>query len=446
MLFRSAASRSPASGLDSPGSVQAPDIGAFAELLPGAAYQFRLRPDGTSCMPWASLQLADLFGVTPADVTEDASALFAAIHPDDHDAVVASILTSAHTLEFWTSEFRIQRPDHPVTWHSARAVPRREPDGSILWHGFVRDITAERALRASTTDLELQLRQAQKVESLGRLAGGVAHDFNNLLTSVMGFATMAKGKLPLGSPAVRDLERVIESAERGAALTQQLLAFARRRIITPEIVHLHGALGKIAPMIRRLLGERVELVLETTSALGAVQIDAGGIEQLIMNLSVNARDAMPQGGRVVIRGANLTLTEEDARALSPLAPLAPGPFVRISVEDSGVGMPPDVLSRVFEPFFTTKPAGEGTGLGLSVCQGIVRQAGGHIAARSEPGEGTTVDIYLPRIVADANIVAPIPVSSSPRGTETLLVVEDDAAILDLIAQALMKLEIGRAHV
>ncbi len=405
--------------------------------LPGVAYQFRLRPDGTSSIPYASDHIRQIFRVSPEDVADDASAVFDVIHPDDHAAVVASILASAQTLRPWQDEFRVQFPGGDTRWLYGNAVPEREPDGSVLWHGFISDTTDHRATKAARDELEEQLRQAQKVESIGRLAGGVAHDFNNLLTSVLGFASIAKGKLPLGSPAARDLDRVIESAERGAGLTQQLLAFARRRIVKPEVVNLHVVLERVGPMIRRLLGEHIEFVLDTDPAVGAVKIDVGSVEQLVMNLSLNARDAMPNGGSLTIRARDVTLTAAEARAH---VDLEAGPHVRVTVEDTGSGMPADVLARVFEPFFTTKPTGHGTGLGLAVCHGIVRQAGGRILVRSEPGRGTTFEIFLPHINAPAPMSAPIvPAQPVPRGSETLLVVEDDATILSLVSQALARL-------
>jgi two-component system, cell cycle sensor histidine kinase and response regulator CckA len=409
----------------------------IASQLPGVAYQFRLRPDGTSCFPYASDRMRDICRVSPEDVAEDASPIFASIHPDDHAAVMAAILTSAETLAPWRQEYRVQFPGGDVRWLSGNAVPEREADGSVLWHGFLSDSTEQRATRDAKDQLEAQLRQAQKVESIGRLAGGVAHDFNNLLTSVLGFATIAKDKLPLGSPAARDLDRVIESAERGAGLTQQLLAFARRRMIKAEVINLYGVLARIGPMIRRLVGEHIELTVDADPHLRPVKIDVGGIEQLVMNLSLNARDAMPSGGLLTIRASNVTLDEAAAEAMIDVGA---GPHVQIAVEDTGAGMSPDVLARVFEPFFTTKPTGQGTGLGLAVCHGIVRQAGGHIRVHSTEGLGTTVEIFLPQV--DEPVRSPRPLAAArvtPRGTETLLVVEDDAAILMLVTQTLSRL-------
>ncbi|MBP6715796.1 MAG: response regulator [Acidobacteria bacterium] len=408
----------------------------LASQLPGVVYQFRLRPDGTSCFPYASDRIREIYRVTPAEVAEDASAVFAVLHPDDHAAVMASILASAESLQPWQHEYRVQFPNGDVRWLYGDAEPEREPDGSVLWHGFISDITTRKATEQARDELEAQLRQAQKVESIGRLAGGVAHDFNNLLTSVLGFATLAKGKLPPGSPASRDLDRVIESAERGAGLTQQLLAFARRRIVHPEVVNLHSVLGRIGPMIRRLLGEHIELVVDSSSRLGAVKIDVGSVEQLIMNLSLNARDAMPQGGTLTIRAETVTLSAAQARLF---VDVAEGPHVRLVVDDTGSGMPADVQARVFEPFFTTKPVGQGTGLGLAVCHGIVQQAGGHILARSEEGRGTTFEIYLPVVEAALPVPPVRAVHAPPRGTETLLVVEDDSTILTLVSQVLARL-------
>lgn len=409
----------------------------IASQLPGVVYQFKLRPDGTSCFPYASERIREIYRLAPEDVAHDASPVFAILHPEDHAAVVASILTSAETLRPWVQDYRVQFPNGDVRWLRGNATPERQADASVLWHGFILDVTEQRAIEIAHDELEAQLRQAQKVESIGRLAGGVAHDFNNLLTSVLGFATLAKNKLPMGSPAVRDLERVIESAERGATLTQQLLAFARRKVVRPEVIDLRTVLLRVAPMIQRLLGEHIELHLDTRADVGPVSIDIGSVEQLIVNLSLNARDAMPHGGTLSM---TVTSAMVGADPESSALDLRPGPHVRLTVSDTGIGMPADIRSRVFEPFFTTKPTGSGTGLGLAVCHGIVRQAGGDILVQSEPSLGTRFHIYLPKV--------DLPITSStvtrgqvasPRGDETILVVEDDQTILNLITIALSRL-------
>lgn len=409
----------------------------LSSQLPGVVYQFKLRPDGTSCFPYASERIREIYRVSPEEVAHDASSVFALLHPDDHASVVAEILASAETLRPWVQDYRVQFPNGDVRWLRGSATPEQQADGSVLWHGFIADITTQRALEIAKNELEAQLRQAQKVESIGRLAGGVAHDFNNLLTSVLGFATLAKNKLPMASPAVRDLERVIESAERGAGLTQQLLAFARRKVVRPEVIDLGSVLMRLAPMIRRLLGEHIELVVDTRTEIGPVNIDVGSVEQLIVNLALNARDAMPSGGSLTIRVSPVTIGGEPETAGLELTP---GPHVLMVVSDTGLGMPAEVRTRVFEPFFTTKPTGQGTGLGLAVCHGIVRQAGGDILVRSEPNHGSSFDVFLPQV--DQPVSAPHAIRgpmTSPRGSEAILVVEDDETILNLVNLALSRL-------
>jgi PAS domain S-box-containing protein len=290
-----------------------------------------------------------------------------------------------------------------------------------LFTGFVRDITDRR--RA-----EEQLRQAQKVESIGRLAGGVAHDFNNILTSIVGFAELAQTELSPDSSAYKDLSRVLESAQRGAMLTRQLLAFARRQIIAPVAADLGEVVRRMQPMLQRLIGEDVALVVKPAHQIWTVMVDVGSIEQVIMNLAVNARDAMPRGGMLTIETQNVELDEEYAHAHPDVAP---GPHVMLAVSDT---------AHLFEPFYTTKPVGKGTGLGLSMCHGIVKQAGGHITVYSTPGSGTTFKVYLPRAKgAEAPKPAPAPSSEHFRGTETILLVEDEAPIRELMTKFLSTL-------
>jgi two-component system cell cycle sensor histidine kinase/response regulator CckA len=316
-------------------------------------------------------------------------------------------------------------------------VPERQPDGATVWHGFITDVTERKEAEAAKVQLENQLRQSQKVESIGRLAGGVAHDFNNLLSSVLGYTELALRDLPKGSDAAANLECVMEAAGRGAALTQQLLAFARKKIVRPEVVNLNDVLRRMAPMIRRLLGEDIELGLALDPALAPAKVDVGSLEQVIMNLIVNARDALGGGGSIHLETANVELTAADCRTRPETAP---GPYVVLGVTDSGAGMTADVLARIFEPFYTTKPPGQGTGLGLAMCHGIVKQAGGNIAVYSEPGGGSTFQVYLPRGSGSGRgATSTSPSAGGPTavtGHETLLFVEDERMILRVASEAL----------
>ena len=281
--------------------------------------------------------------------------------------------------------------------------------------------------------LEAQLRQAQKMESVGRLAGGVAHDFNNLLTVILSGAALAKDGLSERDPARSDIREIEDAANRAAVLTRQLLAFARRQAAEPRALDLNAVTLAMDKMLRRLIGEDVELVTLLAEHLGAVWADPGHIEQVLVNLAVNARDAMPGGGKLTIETSNVTL---DAESAARHVGMAPGEYVLLAVSDSGYGMAPEILEHIFEPFFTTKELGGGTGLGLSTCYGIVKQSGGWIWAYSEPGQGTTFKIYLPRIRAEAEAFSPASSAALRGGTETVLLVEDNAQVRDIALRSL----------
>jgi PAS domain S-box-containing protein len=381
-----------------------------------------------------SERIREIYRVSPEEVRDDASQVFAVLHPDDNDGMVASITESARTLGPWQHQYRVKFLDGDVRWLDGSAVPERQADGAVLWHGFIHDISARKEAELMKAQLEDQLRQSQKVESIGKLAGGVAHDFNNLLTSMMGFVELALMEVPSGSRAAEYLSGALESCKRGATLTQQLLAFARKKIVRPEVVDLNEVLHRMTAMMRRLVGENLELVVAPSARLGTVKVDVGSMEQVIMNLVVNARDAITGTGRITLETQNVTLDNDYCRLH---AETTPGEFVVLAVTDTGAGMSPEVRSKVFEPFFTTKPVGEGTGLGLAMCHGIIKQAGGNISVYSEPGAGTTFRVYLPRATR-AKVAAKVAPArpSSAQGHETILLVEDEHMILRVAREAL----------
>jgi signal transduction histidine kinase len=292
---------------------------------------------------------------------------------------------------------------------------------------------AEKALRES----EAKLRHSQKMEGIGRLAGGIAHDFNNLLTVINSYSDMLLGDVGFTNPFVRNgLDQIKEAGHRAAALTRQLLAFSRQQVLEPKILDLNESMSNMAKLLHRLIGEDIALVLCPLPALGRVRVDPGQVEQIIMNLAVNARDAMPGGGQLTIETKNMEL---ESACTDPHASLEPGSYVMLVVSDTGCGMSPDTQARIFEPFFTTKEHGKGTGLGLATVYGIVKQSGGGIQVSSELGRGTTFRIYLPRVEAGTErVVAPtITPDESLCGSETILLVEDEEMVRAL-AQAILE--------
>ena len=316
--------------------------------------------------------------------------------------------------------------------------------------GLAEDVTQQRSL-------ESQFRQAQRLEAVGRLAGGVAHDFNNILTAITGYSDLLLSDLPPGDPKRGDVEEIRAAAARAASLTRQLLAFSRKQVLRTRVLDLNALLRTLERMLQRLIGEDVRLETALAPDLGAVRADPGQIEQIIMNLAVNARDAMPSGGRLTIETANVVLDEGHARQ-HPGA--AAGPHVLLAVSDTGVGMDEDTRAHLFEPFFTTKEQGKGTGLGLATVYGIVKQSGGHVWAYSEPGHGATFKIYLPRVDEAPEPLIPPPADrGAGGGTETILLAEDDRAVREIAAETLghrgyrvlrapegqTALELARAH-
>lgn len=298
-------------------------------------------------------------------------------------------------------------------------------DGGLIC--VVRDITERKTL-------EEQLRYSQKMEAVARLAGGVAHDFNNLLTVISGYSKMVYDALAPNDALRKDMEEIRKAGERATNLTRQLLAFGRRQVFETRVLNLNAILGELTRILERILGEDIELEIIPAKGLGSVRADPGQIEQILLNLGVNARDAMPTGGKLTIETGNTLVDGEDA---GKRLGVGPGPYVLLSVRDTGTGMDEQVRSRAFEPFFTTKEEGRGTGLGLSTVYGIVKQSGGNVWIDSRPGKGTDVRIYLPRVDAPPD---PVPVreaaSEPPSGAETVLVLEDDAPVRGLTARIL----------
>jgi signal transduction histidine kinase/CheY-like chemotaxis protein len=342
---------------------------------------------------------------------------------------LADYLRSSEPVNGLIAEWKRKDSSGTVVRISGRAVS--DGDKGKAFELFAEDVTERRAL-------EQQLRQSQKMEAVGRLAGGIAHDFNNLLMVISGYSEFLLDRLG-PDPALRaPAQEIAGASQRASSLTRQLLAFSRKQMLAPKILDLNGVVTENLKMLTRVIGEDIDLVMVPAPALGAVRADAGQIDQVIMNLAVNARDAMPSGGKLTIETSNVSLDEEYARFH---APLRPGDYVMLAISDTGLGMDSETQSHIFEPFFTTKGP-KGTGLGLSTVYGIVKQSGGYIWVYSEIGKGTTFKIYLPRVAERAEspalVVSSQELAVTEPGTETILLAEDEANLRYLARQFLEK--------
>ncbi|MDX6516224.1 MAG: two-component system, cell cycle sensor histidine kinase and response regulator CckA, partial [Gaiellaceae bacterium] len=364
--------------------------------------------------PWSyfSPQLQAILGYEEADWRGNTGFYAQILDPQDRARVLA---TRAATTGRLSLEYRVVARDGRVVWVRDEALVVRDLGGRALYvQGYLLDTTAEREADRSRKGLEDQLLQSQKMEAVGRLAGGIAHDFNNLLTAITGYSELILTAMEPESESARDVEQIRRAAAQAASMTQQLLAFSRRQVLQPKVLNLNEILAEMEPMLKRLIGENIALVTAPEEELLSTRSDLAQIEQVILNLSVNARDAMPSGGRLELRTANVELREDDPRPPGT----EPGPHVLLEVRDTGHGMGPETLEHAFEPFFTTKDQGKGTGLGLATVLGIVQQSGGGIVVESAPGEGTTFGIYLPAVL-DAPTPEDPPAARPERGHETI---------------------------
>ncbi|MBX5491711.1 MAG: PAS domain S-box protein [Chloroflexi bacterium] len=353
-------------------------------------------------------------------------------HPDDLAAerpLLAELLAGHRRA--YQLEKRYRRPDGSEVWVLASAsVVRDSEERPLYLIGQFQDITGRKEAEATLREREEQLRHAAKMEAIGRLAGGVAHDFNNLLTVIHGFGELLQAELEPDDPHRSHVVEILQASERAAALTHQLLAFSRRQMLQPEVLDLNDVVLEMDQMLRRVLGEDITLTTVRRAGLGHVRADRRQLEQVLLNLAINARDAMPQGGKLTIETANVEL---DAEYVQRHITVSPGSYVMLAVSDTGCGMDAETQAHIFEPFFTTKEPGKGTGLGLAMVYGIVKQSGGYIWVYSEVGRGTTFKIYLPRVQAVAAatprqpMVRPLP----PQGRETILLVEDEPQVRTL---------------
>jgi PAS domain S-box-containing protein len=389
---------------------------------------FWIASAGLEKMIYISPGYEQVWGRTCQELYQSPPSFLEAIHPEDRERFEHEIdAAKAQSLAF-SEEYRIIRPDKTVRWIQDRGYPVRDGQGRVIMYtGVATDITERKAM-------EQQLLQAQKMEAVGRLAGGVAHDFNNLLMAITGYGELMRAMVLKDDPLYGYLDNILKVGERAAALTQQLLTFSRQQIVTPQLIDLNRAVLDLEPMLRRLIGEDLDLEVVMDRRLGAVKADPGQLGQIIMNLVVNARDAMPQGGRLTLKTAAVEL-EKSRHTRFGLAP--PGAYVTLVVQDTGVGMDEATQAHAFEPFFTTKELGKGTGLGLSTVYGIVQQSGAYLDLASEPGAGSVFTIYWPRL--DQVVEPPrekIAINAGYRGEETILLVEDEDVLRGLLAKFL----------
>lgn len=355
-------------------------------------------------------------------------------HPDDRESLVHA---TGRTLKEKTvaAEFRIVDAKGATRWVTSTSTNHLDDPTLHAIVTNLRDITERKIAAETLRKTEEHLRQAQKMEAVGRLAGGIAHDFNNVLSVILSYSEILVADLKVGDPMRDDLEEIRRAGKRAAELTRHLLMFSRQQVLEPRVLDLSELLAGMDKMLQRLLGEDVNLVFSRTQQLGKVRADPSSIEQVIMNLVVNARDAMPTGGKLTIETANVFVDEENLRAFGCRST---GPHIVLSVSDTGIGMDENTQSHIFEPFFTTKARDRGTGLGLSTVFGIVEQSGGCVSVSSELGKGTTFKIYLPCEDGAPQVERPIAVATTSHGTETILLVEDEDQVRTVARGVLLR--------
>jgi len=404
----------------------------LVEQMPGAIYYRELDKPGTT--NFIAPQIEAITGITPEQLTSGEYSFYDLLHPEDKPRVLEA-QKKFNPEDSYKSEaimYRMIRPDKRVVWIENVALILRNEHGkaeSIL--GILYDATEKK-------ELEEQLRQSQKLEAIGQLAGGIAHDFNNLLAVILGFGGMLIEDMDSDNPYLEDVTAMVSAGERGANLVKQLLTFSRKEVIHPELLRVDRVVKEMQSMVSRLLNAQVAFSLKSGNDLGQVFIDRGQLEQVVMNLVLNARDAMPTGGHLKVHIDNVRLDEV---AVATMPDVTAGEYVMLSVSDTGTGMSNETKQRIFEPFYTTKRVGEGTGLGLSTVMGIVRQNNGSILVYTELGHGTTIKVYLPKMTnADgSNALTTTEQNTIVGGSEHILLVEDDGHLKGLLTKLLKKL-------
>lgn len=403
----------------------------FREIVENINEVLWMVDPGMRTMLYISPAYERVWGRTRASLYASARSWLDALHQEDRQRVLEAVLTSMSRGDTFDHAYRIVRPDGTVRWIHDRGFPIRHEGGEVeRYVGIAKDVTdlkkAEDDLRRS----EEQLDQARRMDAVGRLAGGVAHDFNNLMTAVAGYTSLILQRLDKSDPLRKEIEEIRKAGDRATALTRQLLAFGRKQVLQPKVLNLNPIVADMGNMLRRLIGEDIALVFLPGHDLGNMNADPSQLEQVVVNLVLNARDAMAGGGRLTLETKNAVL---DAAYARTHVDVMPGRYVMLVVSDTGVGMSAETLSHLFEPFFTTKANGVGAGFGLSTVYGIVKQSGGHIDVSSQLGRGTTFTVYFPRL-DDGPLQATRRSQNAQlavRGTETILLVEDDDLVRDV---------------
>ncbi len=413
---------------------------SLSDNLPGGlVYQVTCGADNQERrFTYISAGVEELHEVRAEQVLQDADCIYSQIHEEDLRGFAEAEARALASMTPFTAEVRLALPSGRTCWRLLHSAPRRLPDGRVVWDGVEIDVTERKRGEGERERLREQLSQAQKMESVGRLAGGIAHDFNNMLSVILGHTELAMERLPPEDPTREDLQDIRVAAQRSSRLTRQLLAFARKQTVLPRVLDLNRTIAGMLGMLRQLIGESLDLAWLPGSEVGCVLMDPSQVDQVLVNLCLNARDAVAEHGRITIETGHAELGPEYCASR---AGFMPGVFEVLTVTDDGVGMGPETLAHLFEPFFTTKKEGHGTGLGLATVYGIIRQNHGFINVYSEPGRGTAFRIYLPACPGEET-------ASRPRGEahlqaaapeETILLVEDEPLIREIACKMLRRL-------
>lgn len=408
---------------------------ALAKNVPGAIFRYIRNRDGQDEVEFMSPGCVDIWGYTAEELEADPTLLWAAIVPEDSEALQASLQQSLNNLSQWQHRWRIKTKDGFLKWLQSYGTPYRMADGEVAWNTLILDVTVEQEAQIALAENARNLHEAQKLDIIGRVAGGVAHDFNNLLSVIVGNAEAinAANLRPDDSEAVNE---IIEAAQRGALLVKHLLSFARKSDLRTTITDINTVLSGVDRILRRVLPANISIEISQRAGLWPVQIDQNMFESALLNIVLNGRDALPRGGAITIETSNVRVDDDYLDLRDEDAP--PGRYVMVAITDTGTGIEDTVLPYVFEPFFTTKGPNDGTGLGLAMVQGFVKQSGGIVRIYSEPGHGTSIKMYFPATdgIADAAGVPRQALPVAERRPGTVLLVEDQEPVRAAIERTL----------